>query len=106
MEFDMVNQKHKEKPLLPIMEYPDHNQGPHRMEESDPGSKNWVIKSFLPKPPVNNNYQNNSMNRSISFIADSKHYRVIDAECLRKNQKFIDKKFPPNFSSIWGFGET
>ena len=99
----MKPKKNKEKPLIPVVEIPEVPSAPKHIEES-PGSKNWVIKSFIPKPPVNNGQ--NNLNRSISFIADSKHYRLIDAECLRKGQKFTDQKFPPEFQSIWGFGET
>lgn len=97
--------KQKEKPLLPTVEEYPQVPMPNKMQVS-PGSKNWVIQSFIPKPPVNENHQNNNLNRSISFIADSKHYRLIDAEYLRKGKNYVDQKFPPQFHSIWGFGET
>lgn len=68
--------------------------------------KNWVIESFIPKPAANGPNKHNHMNRSISFIASSKHYNLLKAELERKGKKFVDPKFPPQFSSIWGFGES
>ena len=80
---------------------------------------NWVIKSFIPKKPVNipglNNNRNNNnlgpggggynLNKSISFVAESQKYNNLLAQLQRSNQKYTDPKFPPRPESIIGFGE-
>lgn len=66
---------------------------------------NWVIESFIPKPAANSPHKNR-INHSISFIASSKVFNLLKAELERKDRMFVDPKFPPNFESIWGFGES
>lgn len=83
-------------------------QSQHSMKSntSRGGENNWMIKSFFPQagskydPRVN-------LRMSVAFVGDSHVFNSTVKKIKEsKNQEHIDKDFPPEFSSLWGFGES
>jgi hypothetical protein len=97
------------------------NMGDHRQWN------NWVIDTFDPKQGIDmstiavnkevnvgsyGNHLNPYLNpntydisKSISFIAQSTKYEQLLMQYKRNGGQFTDPKFPPNYSSIAGFGD-
>ena len=43
--------------------------------------------------------------KSIRFVGEEINFKKAVADCKRSGRKYVDPDFPPNFDSLWGFGE-
>ena len=67
------------------------------------GNNNWCIQSFVPTPATKPDA--NWKIKSISFIGVDNKFTTMHNQLKRAKIRFIDKDFPPEFKSLWGFGE-
>lgn len=67
-------------------------------------TNNWVINSFMPKSAQK--FDSLISNKSILFIGNNQTCETLIMELFASNKTFNDPDFPPNFNSLWGFGEA
>ena len=124
VNLELNQNKHPQRPDTNIQDfYQRDNEDPRNDQKGDHRQwKNWVITSFIPKPPVNGGElqdprmalagrrpppQHESMiHKSISFVASSRFFNQLKTQCESKGVVFVDKKFPPEMKSLVGFGES
>lgn len=114
INFNLPKAKILESQILSISSLPQENEKPKEPSQrkivnfEDPkydqkgdnrNWNNWVIQSFIPK-----NLEPN-IHKSVSFLGYSQTYTQT-LKNIPPGSKFTDRDFPPQFSSIWGFGEN